>query len=73
MRHKLIEIKSGAEVKPGMTIIDFRNEIWKLVSFRVTTPPSNGKVTVVSADTDNKMEREFYPSVFDLKIVEIEE
>ena len=73
MRHKLIEIKSGAEVKPGMTIIDFRNEIWKLVSFQVMSPPSTGRVTVISADSDNKMERQFYPSVFDLKIVEIEE
>lgn len=71
MRHKLIETKTGAEVKPGMTILDFRDEIWKLISFRVTAPPSWGKVLVQSTD-GKRTEREFYPSVFDLQIVEAE-
>ena len=71
MRHILIEKASGAEVKPGMTLIDFRNKMWKLVSFKVTAPPSTGKVTVISVDED-KHEREFYPAVFGLEIVEAE-
>jgi len=73
MRHKLIEIKSGAEVKPGMTCIDFRNEMWKLVSFRVNTPPSTGKVTMTRVGDDKHYEREFYPSVFDFQIVEADD
>ena len=72
MRHKLIEIKSGAEVKPGMTIIDFKGEIWKLIAFRMIAPPSTGQVIVQNTDAYKEVQ-EFYPSVFDLKIVEIEE
>jgi hypothetical protein len=72
MRHKLIEKASGAEVKPGMNILDFRGDIWILDSFRVTAPPSTGKVTVYSGN-DPDFKREFYPSVFDLEIVEVPE
>jgi len=73
MRHKLIETKSGAEVKPGMTCIDFRNVMWKLVSFRVKTPPSNGIVTVVQVGDSKGVERDLYPSVFDFQIVEADD
>jgi len=62
MKHKLIEIKTGAEVKPGMNILSFRNEIWKLESFK------GSKLTAVNPETGWR--QEFYPTVFDLKIVE---
>lgn len=73
MRHKLIEMATGAEVKPGMNLIDFRNEMYKLVSFTVMSPPSTGRVVVTAADDPHKREHEFYPSVFGLKIVEIDD
>ncbi len=71
MRHKVIEILSGAELHPGMNVLDNRNKIWKFMSFRVISPPSTGRVIV--QDPDNKESlREFYPSVFGLRIEEIE-
>lgn len=71
MKHKLIEAASGNEVKPGMTILDFRNDIYKVVSF--TSPRhagSSGRVNVVSVEDTPAVERSYYPSVFGLKIVE---
>ena len=68
-RHKLVEEQTGAEVKPGMNIISFRNEVYKLVSFKVYQPPSTGRVIAKHVDTGT--ERELYPSVFGLKIVEV--
>jgi hypothetical protein len=73
MRHKLIEKASGNEVKPGMNILDFRGEIWVFESFRVTAPPSTGKITVRKPGPDETFSREFYPSVCDLEIVEVKE
>lgn len=71
MKHRLIETASGAEVKPGMRLVDFRKDIWELVSFRApSTGASTGRVIV--RKTDGTRECEFYPHVFDLKIVEAE-
>lgn len=73
VKHKLIEKASGAEVKPGMTLISHKNDMYKLISFRVQQPPSTGKVLVQPiGDNTGKFDREFYPSVFDLEIVEAE-
>ena len=68
MHYKLIEEASGNEVKPGMTLIDNSNEMWKLVSFKSKPFPSIGRVTVRHVGKD--YERDLYPSVFGLKIVE---
>lgn len=69
MRHKLIEEASGNEVKPGMKILNFRNEIWEYLSFRSPqSAGSTGRVHVKHCDTG--VEREFYPQVFGLKIIE---
>lgn len=70
MRYKLIETASGKEVKPGMTILDHHNHIWKLQG---VWPPRSASSTgrVIVQDTDNLNEVcEFYPSVFGLQIVE---
>jgi hypothetical protein len=54
-----------------MNLLDNNNKIWKFMSFRVISPPSTGRVIV--QDPDNKESlREFYPSVFGLRIEEIE-
>jgi hypothetical protein len=70
MKCKLIEEASGNEVKPGMTVLNFRNEIYKVTGF--LSPQhvgSTGRVLVVSCD-ENTKEQMFYPNVFGLKIVE---
>jgi hypothetical protein len=70
MAFKLVEIASGKEVKPGMNVLDFRDEIWQLVKFDPPrTAASTGKVTVTQKG--HKFDSTFYPSVFDLKIVEV--
>lgn len=69
MRHKVIEEASGNEVKPGMKVLSFRNEIYEFQSFRSPqSAGSTGRVQVKHCDTGT--EQEFYPSVFGLKIVE---
>lgn len=66
MTHKLINEKTGEQVKPGDTVTDFRGTKWTLLSFQVLQPPSTGRVVVQSVDYESA----FYPSVFGLKIVE---
>jgi len=69
MTYKLIEEASGNEVKPGMTILSFRNELYKFISFRAPHKPgSTGRINVEHCDTGR--EQEFFPTVFGLKIVE---
>jgi hypothetical protein len=66
--YKLIEHVSGAEVKPGMNLLDFRSRMFKFVSFRVLSAPSTGRVLVT--DIEGGQEHEFYPEVFGLNIVQ---
>lgn len=66
---KLINIKTGEEVHVGDTILSFRGEPVKVLGWYTKPAPSSGRVVV--ADDDG--EYEYYPSVFDCKIVEEEE
>lgn len=61
--------KSGREVLPGAALKDFRGERWTLKEAYPHRGMS-GKVIVVPADEEDGMEREFYPSVFDLEFKE---
>lgn len=72
MKCKLIEEVSGNEVKPGMTVLSFKNEIFKVTGF--LSPQhvgSTGRVLVKACDeTSTKYEQAYYPQVFGLKIIE---
>lgn len=69
MKYRLIEEASGNEVKPGMNLVTFKNELYKFNSFRSPLHAgSTGRVNVTDVDTG--VEYEFYPQVFGLKIVE---
>ena len=69
MRYKVVEEASGNEVKPGMRICSFRGDLYEFNSFRSPQHAgSTGRVNVTHCD--NKVEYEFYPNVFGLKIVE---
>ena len=58
---KLIEIKTGKELKPGDAVNTFRNEPATLVGYREPEHEgSSGKVTIRLEDGDV---RSFYPSV----------
>ena len=71
MRHELVEDDTFAPVKPGMRLLSYRNEIYELVSFRAPRhAASTGRVIVRHCDTGK--EHEFFPSVFNLKIMEID-
>ena len=72
----MVEIATGAEVKPGMRVLDMRNEIFEVVGFRVPhRDGSTGRVHVKKPgqEVTPGHELEFYPSVFELKIVEIKD
>ena len=72
---KLIDPETGVEVIPGDPIVDFRDHLWYF--HHISRNPgwtgidhSNGKITVLPSKSSNQTEaQEFYPSVFDLKIV----
>jgi len=69
MKHKLVEEASGKEVKPGMKVLSFKDEIYEFQSFRSPQHAgSTGRVQVKCCDSG--IEQEFYPQVFGLKIVE---
>lgn len=65
MRHRLVNL-NGREIKPGEVLIS-HGETWTLESFYVKEPPSTGRVVVIRGEET----REFYPSVFSLRIEEI--
>lgn len=67
MRHVLVDI-NGYEYAPGMKVTSFRQEVYELVGFRVPhSDASTGRVQVKKPGSTTV--QEFYPSVFDLKIV----
>ena len=72
MKYKLIEKASGSEVKPGMRVLSFRNEIFEVLSFdSPNRAGSTGRVNVKPVEgPELKQEQSFYPSVFGLEIVE---
>jgi hypothetical protein len=72
MRHVLVETGTDAEVKPGMRVLSFRNEIYEVVGFRVPhNENSTGRVQVKKPGSETV--HEFYPSVFELAIREIKD
>jgi hypothetical protein len=76
MRHILVEENGGAEVKPGMRVLTFRNEIYELIGFTVPgSDASTGRVQVKKPGEQvlPGHGREYYPSVFGLKIVTLHE
>lgn len=67
MRYKLIEVASGNEVKPGMHVLTFRNEVCTVTGFQAPRHAgSTGRVFVKLGGADLA----FFPSVCGLKIVE---
>jgi len=76
MRHVLVDEDLAVEVKPGTRVLDFRNEVFEVVGFRVPRRDgSTGRVLVKKPGqtVTPGHEQEYYPSVFKLKIVEIDE
>jgi hypothetical protein len=64
--YKLID-QGGKEVVPGTKIKDFRGDTWEVINFRYNGGNSEGRVAVMGPRGGI---REFYPSVFELKIKE---
>lgn len=72
VRHVLVEKATEAEVLPGMRVLDMRNEIYEVVGFRIPhNENSSGRVHVRKPGLETI--HEFYPSVFELAIREIDE
>jgi hypothetical protein len=73
--HKLIN-KAGEKIEPGFRVTSFRDEVFVLRSFQPPRSPNSTGRVYVSAILPNgaydKAERELYPSVFNLEIVEDE-
>lgn len=65
-----VDKKTGRLVSRGDTITDFRGERLLFVACYAKPAPSTGRVVV--ADLDGKYEREYYPGVFDLEILDSE-
>lgn len=62
---------SGTEVKVGDKVTDLHGEVWEVTGFYPKPAPSTGRIQVRSLDPSDSMpNREFYPSVFDCKIVD---
>lgn len=67
--YKVVDNK-GKEIKKGDKIVDFRDGTWMFDCItKVPGGSSNGKISVLENPNDKWSAREFYPSVFDLKIV----
>jgi uncharacterized protein YcnI len=67
MTHVLVDV-NGYEHKPGMKVTSFKQEVYELVGFRVPhNDTSSGRVQVRKPGSETV--QEFYPSVFELKIV----
>jgi hypothetical protein len=57
--------ETGAAVRPGSTVIDFRGDKWKLIrATRANSPGYEGKVLVKRG----RWEQEFYAGVFNLEV-----
>ena len=56
----------GRVVREGDEVTDFRGNTWRIVSWEFRPAPSSGRVYVVKPGGGG-FEREFYPSVFDLR------
>jgi hypothetical protein len=68
MTHKLIDNKTGAEIKSGDKVTTFRGETYELRDF---APPKHSASTgrIYLADDDGNIS-EFYPGVIDAKIID---
>lgn len=75
MRHKLVDETTGKDVKPGTEVTSFRGETYKLVGFESPFRlGSTGRVNVTRANRGAvEFVESFYPQVFNLKIVEIQD
>jgi len=70
MAYIVVEENSGKQVKPGMRILSFKDEIYEFYSFDSPRHAGNtGRVNVKDAETGDIYS--YYPQVFGLKIVEI--
>lgn len=64
---KTIHMKTGAEVREGDTVTDFRGETATFCSAsRAESPGKSGKVIVKLPDGER---REYYDRVYDLRVV----
>jgi hypothetical protein len=68
MATKLVNLK-GEEVQPGEVVSSFRGELYTVRGF--LSPRHAGSTGRVLVSRTGCAEEAFYPSVFDLKIVEI--
>lgn len=67
--HKAVT-DDGTEINIGDAILDFRGESWRFLGItRLPTRASSGRVYADGAPVNN-YKSEFFPSVFDLTIVE---
>lgn len=76
MKYMLIEENSGQEVKPGMNVLSFKNEVFKVTGF--LSPRyigCTGRVLVRKPEDLALPHNEYmcYPSVFGLEIVEVQD
>lgn len=67
--HKLVD-NADIEVHIGTTVTSFRGDTWEVTGF---SPPHNGSSSgrIQVKDTLGN-QREFYPHVFNLKIIQTE-
>ena len=65
---KMIHKETRRDVQPGVELLDFRGDEWRLHGVtRYPEGSSTGRVGAVEKGTEQY--REFFPSVFDLEIV----
>lgn len=63
---------AGVEMRPGQTVMDFRGERAKIVmATRARSATKSGKVVVTWVGED--AQREYYDSVFNLRVIDTEE
>jgi hypothetical protein len=67
---KLINEKTGQEIKTGDNVTCFRGTEYKLVSFTEPHKPSSTGRVYVEPVSGEGMRREFFPSVIGAKIVD---
>lgn len=71
MKGRLIDMRTGRVIRVGDDVADFRGELARVTGWDSPRHPgSSGRVTV---RTDDGPEREYYPSVFNLRIATDEE
>ena len=75
MKYMLIEEESGKEVKPGMNVLSFKGEIFKVTGFLSPRYMGcTGRVLVRKPEDPPLPSNEYmcFPSTFGLEIVEVQ-